>query len=182
MYKILCVGTHSIDMCSLKSSLTFIIKIYYVHVFFFLLHAWYGQRPTTLRGEPKSTEKNGMEWPHLASSLVPLKCFHFLASYYLANHESDSHCEWNIENNSGDSELFAESYQQDFILRSLLKMGIQWGFTQRGWATTPALSVQQQTENNCVGGWEWITCNKRIYIRRNQAEGVKDKWKVGQYK
>jgi hypothetical protein len=45
--EILRVGTYSIHICSLKSLLFFIIKIYYIYFFFFLLCAWYAQQPMT---------------------------------------------------------------------------------------------------------------------------------------
>ncbi len=47
-YEILSVGTHSIHLCSLKSSLIFIYKVNYIYLFFFFLHAWYAQWPRTL--------------------------------------------------------------------------------------------------------------------------------------
>ena len=56
--------------------------------------------------------------------------------------------------NSGDSESFAGSYRRDFISHSLLKRGLQWGFTQRGQGKTLALSAQQQTFKNRVGRWK----------------------------
>jgi hypothetical protein len=72
-------------------------------------------------------------------------------------------------------ELFAGSYRRNFIPHSLLKRGIQWSFTQRGWEMTPVLSAEQQTDKNGVGKWESITGNKTSCGRRNQAEGRIDK-------
>ena len=78
----------------------------------------------------------------------------FLARDCLAKHESDSHRQCNIGDYSGDIESFAGSYRRDFISHSLLKRGLQWGFTKRGRGKSLALFAQQQTFKNRVGRWE----------------------------
>ncbi len=77
----------------------------------------------------------------------------------VVNHESDSHCQWNIVDYSGDSKSFAGSYLQDFILHSLLKRGLQWGLPKGvgGWHQHCWHNIKQKKIMWAGGNWSQVT-------------------------